>query len=323
MKRYLAALLALCLLALAGCAKENTPAPGDQPDTPAIAPAVTTPEASSEKIISLDGIELPVPTEYVELLSVETELEAWNEHWQPLVSISEKASLDAFAQDHPGEDWGVGWLCSVSRLDRVGFEAWASGDSTGGRLFARSGKDAYYLLSFPTDVRYYRSDNTEGAQDMDRWRALNGWVEELPDRLVARNGLEAYNAAELFEYDYTYGGDHIELGCRFPGQSMDLLILSLSQPVRPGEGGVWCVERVRYVYSAYDWTVQQLVFPVAFGVDEAAADYYARLQAECDAGEHPNLLTPRGAALDYAKRTAWRFGEDVSESDFEEIKTLG
>ena len=104
---------------------------------------------------------------------------------------------------------------------------------------------------------------------------------------------------------------------------MDLVILSLSQPVRQGEGGIWCVERVRFVYSEYDWTDTQLVFPAALGIDQTAADYYAQLQAACDAGEQTELLTPRGAALDYARRGAWIFGEDVSASDFELSESVG
>jgi len=135
--------------------------------------------------------------------------------------------------------------------------------------------------------------------------------------------LTAYGARELFGLDYTYGGEHVELGCRFPGEPMDLVILSLSQPAKQGEGGVWCVERVRFVYSQYDWTDTHLVFPAALGYDMTAADYYAQLQAACDAGEHPELLTPEGAALAYARRDAWLFGEDVSASDFEVLRSLG
>ena len=64
-------------------------------------------------------------------------------------------------------------------------------------------------------------------------------------------------------------------------------------------------------------------FNEQIGIDETAESYYARIQAECDKGEHPELLTPRGAALDYAKRVTWLFGEDVSASDFEELDAVG
>jgi hypothetical protein len=164
-------------------------------------------------------------------------------------------------------------------------------------------------------VRVYEPD--------DAWTTLNEWARSLPDTIVARNGLTAYDASDLFAADYTYRGEHVDLGYRFPGQPMDLIILSLSQPAKQGANGIWCVERVRYVYSDYNFTDTQLVFPVSFGVDEASSDYYAGLQTACDSGEHPELLTPVGAALDYAKRAAWIFGEDVSDTDFERIDSIG
>ena len=172
-----------------------------------------------------------------------------------------------------------------------------------------------FLLSTPTDVRVYTVDES--------WAALGDWMAALPRAIITRNDLAACDADELFAADYTYPGEHADLGYRVPGQPMDLIVLSLSQPAAQGEGGVWCVERVRYVYSAYSFTDTQLVYPVSFGVDEPAADYYARLQAECDAGEHPDLLTPTGAALDYARRMVWLFGEDVNDADFELLETEG
>ena len=337
MKRSFAALLALCFLLLAGCAKQNDaeapvapvkPAPVVKPAAP-----VTEPEPASEPVAvyTFDGLEVPVPAEYLELLVIDDGLEPWNAHWTPLVSFFEKASVEAEQLDHPDEDWGDGLLCTVSRLDRIGLEGWLSdGQDAGGYLFAKDGEDAYYLMSYPTDVRIYRAGGTnrpaEEIEGLDSWVELNDWAEALPGEIVALNEITAYTAGELFDADYTYDGAHVELGYRMPESSMDpmdLVVLSLSQPARQGEGGVWCVERVHDVYTDYDFTDTRLVFPAAYGVDETAADYYARLQAECDAGEHPALLTPQGAALDYAGRVSWLFGEDVSATDFELIEALG
>ncbi len=346
MKRTLTALLlALCVLSATGCAKKEQP---PEPEEPAVGQSITaqppaavpaqpaepitplpqTPPAEQGAYVAAGGLEIPIPTEFMGLLLVDTELEAWNEHREPLISLSEKASVEAFAQDYPDEDRGMGWLCSVTRLDRIGFEEWACEEETGTRLFAKDPSDHYYLISRPTDVRFYRVGN--GAElpgrdpaALEQWTKLNEWAAALPAEIIARNSLEEYDARELFGLDFTYAGTHVELGCRFPGEPMDLVVLSLSQPVRQGEGGVWCVERVHYVYSDYDWTDTHLVFPAALGFDESAADYYARLQRECDAGQHPELLKPDGAALDYARRAAWLFGEDVSASDLEVIESLG
>ena len=331
MKRIIPLLLALCLVALAGCGDTQTPSGVPVPIAPAVEqqsapsePPITEPEpepppAPTEVVYTFGGLEIPVPIELEPLLSVESEPEAWNEHWTPLISFSHRASLEAYRADFPDADEadeeGVGWICTLMRLDRVGFEDWLSGERSGSSLFAVDDGNRYYLLSQPTDVRAYKPD--------EAWEALCEWALTLPRTMIDRNGLTAYDAGDLFALDYTYPGEHVDLGYRFPGQPMDLIVLSLSQPATRGEGGVWCVERVRYVYSAYSFTDTQLVFPVSFGADEPAEDYYARLQAECDAGEHPELLTTVGAALDYARRTAWIFGEDVSDADFELIESEG
>lgn len=340
MKRLFALLLLALCVPLAGCAKTNTaPQPfAEEPPaagTPAAktpvagvpaedAPAAETPpEDEDVTVYTVDGLAVPVPKAYDALMTVSTDLEAWSEHWRPLISFAETASIEAGRRVHPGEDWGDGELCTLMRLDRVGFEEWVSGDSVGARLFARGGADAYYLMARPTDVRLLRENDSYDDATMAQWTALNEWADALGDDVIERNGLTAYDASDLFGADFTYGGEHVDLGCWFPGEPMDLVILSLSQPVKQGEGGIWCVERVRFVYSAYDWTDTQLVFPAALGIEQTAADYYAQLQAECDAGRHTELLTPRGAALDYARRDAWIFGEDVSASDFEVIESVG
>ena len=330
MKRFLLILAALCLLSLAACGeKDESPASAPaapaaesagEPAAPAPAPAAAPEEpAAADDVFTFDALEIPVPAAYAPLLSVESEPEAWNEHWTPLISFTHRASLEAYRRDNPaaGDDAeeGVGWIATVMRLDRVGFEDWLSGERSGTTLFARDDADRFYLLSRPTDVPVYEPD--------DAWTELNDWAATLPRTIIERNGLAAYDASELFAADYTYPGEHVDLGYRVPGQPMDLIVLSLSQPVKQGEGGIWCVERVRYVYSAYSFTDTQLVFPVSFGVDEPAADYYARLQAACDAGEQDELLTTVGAALDYAGRTKWLFGEDVNASDFELVETEG
>ncbi len=330
MKRIIPLLLALCLLV--GCGKEPSapaetvpsappaqveePVQPSPPEEPAQAPVPETEPEPTETVYDFDGVQIPVPAEYVDALLVDTEPDAWNEHWTPLISFSHRASVEAYQQDHPDEaDEGIGWLCTVMRLDRVGLEDWLSGEHSGSTVFATDEAGYSYLLSTPTDVRVY-------AQDAD-WEELNVWVQTLPRTLIDRNALTEYDANALFAADYTYPGEHVDLGYRFPGQPMDLIVLSLSQPATRGETGVWCVERVRYVYSEYSFTDTNLVFPVSFGVDEPADAYYARLQAECDAGEHPELLTTVGAALDYAKRAAWIFGEDVTDSDFELIESVG
>lgn len=336
MKRYWTVLLFVGILLLTGCRKdaEELPPPPPAPETgqqqivTEQPPAENTEESESteidETVYHFGTLEIAIPKEYDAQMIVETELEPISEHWQPLISLTERASAEAYEKDESaGEEWGMGWLCSISRLDRIGFEAWASGDDTGTSIFARDEQNNYYLITRPTDVRFYREGGAApSAADMGAWQALNDWAHTLPATIIEQNDLTAYDARELLDADYTYPGAHKDLGYRLPGEMMDLIVFSLSQPATQGEGGVWCVERVHYVYSDYGEETH-LVFPASMGIDMTAADYYERLQAECDVGEHENLLTPEGAALDYAKRITWLVGEDVSASDFEVIITLG
>lgn len=341
MRRFAFLLLAtLCALSFGGCADKQqdvVPAPAPIVGAPTVSGGASVPAAvgnnlpedaevdAGATIYTFGDLQVPVPTEYLDALVIETDLEAWNTHWTPLISFSERASVEAGQLDHPGEDWGDGWLCTVARLDRIGFEDWASSAESGMTLFAKDENGIYYLMMRPTDVRLYRAGDRFDDAGLDEWETLNVWADALGGEIVARSGLTPYDAADLFTEDYTYGGEHVELGCRFPGELKDLVILVLSQPARQGEGGLWCVERYHEVYSEYDFTDTHLVFPAALGVDMTAEDYYAQLQEECDAGQHPELLTPQGAALDYARRDAvkWMFGEDVSATDFEYIDSLG
>ncbi len=332
MKRYQTALLALCVLCallLAGCGDKEPPQEvvPEPPAPPVIAetPPAAQPSAEDADVLyRVGGLDVRIPVEYKDLLIVETELEAWSEHWEPLLSLTERASAEAYERDEPGQENGMGWLCSITRLDRIGFEDWISGDETGTAIFAKDANDCYYVISQPTDVRFYRSGSgSNDPAEMEQWIKLNEWAQELSNDIVTINRLTPYDASDLLEADYTYSGEHVDLGYRFPGQPMDLVVLSLSQPVKQGEGGIWCVERTREVYSDYNFTHTSLVFPAALGFDETAKDYYARLQAEADAGQNTALLTPEGAVLDYAKRVPWLFGEDVSASDFEIVEALG
>ena len=80
------------------------------------------------------------------------------------------------------------------------------------------------------------------------------------------------------------------------------------QPARQGEGGLWAVDQWLDVQGT-----QYLYFPDS---GKPAAEHYADLQAACDAGEHPELLTPAGAAAAFV---ADYFDHETAEGSFERV----
>lgn len=45
-----------------------------------------------------------------------------------------------------------------------------------------------------------------------------------------------------------------------------------------------------------------------------AANYYKKLQTECDAGQHQELLTPLGAAAEFVQSSKWFDGKPAKNS---------
>lgn len=104
----------------------------------------------------------------------------------------------------------------------------------------------------------------------------------------------------------TYKSDHIIV--RFPLSTGETCQLLLSQPIKKGGKGIWCVERWMdgngMVY--YD-------IPIT---DGRAVEYYDELQKECDEGSKPNLLDPIQVALEHINGEG-ALGQRVSSDELE------
>lgn len=126
------------------------------------------------------------------------------------------------------------------------------------------------------------------------WEGTNRRLPEefLPD-FTARNGLEPFTSSDYFTADGTlFGGTHRYINYHTPDWSESITLL-LSQPVRQGEGGIWCVEG--YFNNHIGGSI--LVLPRDTGM--TIADFYAQLQEQTDQGQRTDLLTPEGAAMDW------------------------
>lgn len=91
----------------------------------------------------------------------------------------------------------------------------------------------------------------------------------------------------------TYPGNHIIVDVSLHQQKgySDQRLL-LSQPVKQGAGGIWCVER---------WSDEMgnLYYNYVSGAEEDA--YYAEQQAQCDEGHKVGLLNPEDVAMTFLR----------------------
>ena len=91
----------------------------------------------------------------------------------------------------------------------------------------------------------------------------------------------------------TYPGNHIIVDVSLHQQKgySDQRLL-LSQPVKQGDGGIWCVER---------WSDElgHLYYNYVSGAEEDV--YYAEQQAQCDEGHKVGLLNPEDVAMTFLR----------------------
>lgn len=289
-KRLFSLCLAGLLLLAAGCGQVEPVSP--TPETP--------PEEAAEPI-DPHTLRIEIPEEYRDLLIVTTDFPTADEHRVSLLSVQEKASVEAMEKDY-GSGAGGGFLFGISAMDQVGFEQFLQYDYSGCDVFARD-ETWYYAKTYPTDVQFYRSGDMFDTQSEDwkQWEALNALGDQVCRDFVDRNGLTPYSQWKVRNQPFTWEGDHAYAKYytyySFDGSKDQFDTLLLSQPAKQGEGGLWCVERFYDEYGSL-----YLYFPES-GVP--AAEYYAALQAECDKGEHPELLTPLGAAKDFVANSSW------------------
>lgn len=293
------ALVLACLVTLSACGGE----------TERQEPVQTPPPQNSEEdmtVYDCGGLSAALPAKYLDLLRVDTDFPGAGESWKPLISVYEKASYEASAEDFGG---GGGFLFGFLAMDQAAFEQHISAEEAGIEVFATDG-ERYYAYTHPTDVQFYRP-GLSGSEllehpDWETWEELCELGPLIREDFLTRNGLSSYNGSQLLEQPFTYVGEHVYLQyAPRPDQDGGILdTLVLSQPASQGRGGIWAVER--WLSGGY----VSLYFPDT-GVP--AAEYYSNLQRACDAGERPELLTPEGAAQAFVKDY---FGLETSPEDF-------
>ena len=255
------------------------------------------------------GLSVALPTEHLDLLRVDTDFPDAEESWKPLISVYEKASYEAAMEDFGG---GGGFLFGFLAMDQAAFEQHISSDGSGIEVFATDG-ERYYAYTYPTDVQFCRPDaeSVPDHPDWPVWEKLCKLGPQVREDFLTRNNLQSFSVQDFLGRLDESGG-HVVLKY-YPyflkdGDTRIYNQLLLRQPARQGEGGLWAVEQWLDARGT-----QYLYFPDS---GKPAAEHYADLQAACDAGEHPELLTPVGAAEAFVKDYS---GHETAEGSFERV----
>lgn len=308
MRRTLPLLLILALLT-SGCAQQPAEPPVPEVSPVISAPAEPAPQPEEKTEPEEAGLEIVLPEEHLDALIVTTEFPdaVPDGHHIPLLRVQERASVEALEKDY-GSSEGGGFLFGIVQLDQAGLEEHLLNDYGGVHVFARN-KTHYYAMTHPTDVQFYRSGEAS-AEEWADWETLSALGDDVCQDFLQRNGLEPYSTAVFYQEPFTYEGDHAYANFypyqTFDGSLAERYTLVLSQPAAQGEDGIWCVERW------YDeFGTCYLNFP---GNGLSSTEHYAALQADCDAGDCADLLTPLGAARDFVESSIW-FDKEVTEEN--------
>lgn len=227
-----------------------------------------------------------------------------------VLSVYEKQSYEESMAD---QGIGAGFLFSIQRLDRAHYEMYLTGDRSGQECFAQD-RTYYYIWNTATDVQFYRSGITDyGEADFTPWTDLMKEMEGVRASFVEYNGLEKYSDGKFLDREFTYEGEHRYVS--FVLDSYDIsLLLTLSQPVKQGEGGIWCVERYvdnRNGEVCYSFAMET---PLPQERNISAAEHYQTLQDAADRGEWPDLLDPLEAAKIWLKNCYREFQDETLDS---------
>ena len=266
------------------------------------------------KLFQCGDLTVALPKEIMSKLTVEV---GDGEEDGALLHVSEKKSIDAAKADNLENPEEYGWMYSLCRYDTGEFEQNLIGE-LGNVTYIAKDDQYYYGIVGPTDVWYYReNDQYPNETEMEECRWLNEVVyHTLAQDFPARNQLPYYDTNSLRDGTMPYfSGERRYVRATLPGQPEEEIVLTLSQPAKKGDDGIWCVEYFTYTagYGGSFW------FPQKSGT---AADYYAEVQKRADRGEktaYADLLT---AAKTFFAEAPFFQDEDVTQRQFEVLPPL-
>ena len=141
------------------------------------------------QVYEIGPIALPIPQEYFDLLAFEVygisddDDEDFVE--ETVIVVSELASKEAAEKLGEMDTDGIGELFRIIRVSDARLHELLCGDMSGLQVFAKDESGKYFIICYPTDVRYMRESNEQMNEDIEQWTALNSWARDgLTDAIL-------------------------------------------------------------------------------------------------------------------------------------------
>ena len=188
--------------------------------------------ANAPETYELGPITIPFPQEYSELLyrNIYGTDEGEDVDEEVIIVIQERASKEAAEAMGEDVDDGVGELFRIIRVSENRLHEMLCGDMSGEKVFAKDSTGKYYVICYPTDVRYVRETNEKMNEDIEQWTKLNSWARgDLPDDIIECSSdlsavtftntmLDMYLARIAYAKDVKYTISTTEYGPLEPGK---------------------------------------------------------------------------------------------------------
>ncbi len=144
--------------------------------------------ANAPNMYEFGEITVPIPQKYSALLALEvygfSEDEGDFEE-ETLIVVSEFASKEAAEAMGEEDTDGIGELFRLICVSEEKLHEMLCSDMSGQIVLAKGEKNRYYILCYPTDVRYVRETTEQMNEDIDTWSNLTGWAaNDLPKDIM-------------------------------------------------------------------------------------------------------------------------------------------
>ena len=144
-----------------------------------------------------EDLALPIPQEYYnnEILAMEVyglydeDEDYGDEEDEDELAVIVSESASQAAAEALGEDTeGQGELFRIIRVSEDRLHNLLCGDMSGMDVFAKDKKDRYYIICYPTDVRYVRETTDKMNEDIEAWTEVNeGARDNMGNKIIAQS----------------------------------------------------------------------------------------------------------------------------------------